>query len=63
MRRLLILSALLLSACQSEPSFEERYEVAREQIEDKAKELDSELQQGPGAENTDAGEASTPEAG
>ncbi len=61
MRRLLILSALLLSACRSEPSFDERYEVAQEQIEEKAKELDSELQ-GLGAENTDAGDALAPEA-
>ena len=38
---LLALSALC--ACKSEPTFDERYEAAQEQIMDKAEELDHDL--------------------
>jgi len=38
---LLALSALC--ACKSEPTFDERYEAAQEQITDKAEELDHDL--------------------
>ena len=43
MRGVMILAALALCACESEPSFEERYDTAQETIEAKAKELDAEL--------------------
>lgn len=44
MRAAAILGALLLCACEREPSFDERYETAQESIEDKAKELDAQLE-------------------
>ena len=47
MRSAMILAAIVLSACQSEPSFDERYDTAQETIEAKAKELDAELQEAP----------------
>ena len=47
MRSAIILAAIVLSACQSEPSFDERYDTAQETIEAKAEELDAELQDGP----------------
>ena len=34
---------LVLSACRSEPDFDERYETAQETIEAKAKSIDEEL--------------------
>ena len=43
MRRLAILLPLALSACEREKSFDERYEIAQDEIESKAKELDREL--------------------
>jgi len=49
MRGALILAAIALSACQSEPSFDERYDTAQETIEAKAEELDAKLQ-GPPAQ-------------
>ena len=47
MRGVMILAALALGGCQSEPSFDERYEAAQETIEAKAKALDAELEQPP----------------
>ena len=47
MRGALILAGIALSACQSEPSFDERYDTAQETIEAKAKELDAKLQEAP----------------
>ena len=47
MRSAIILAAIALSACQSEPSFDERYDTAQETIEAKAKELDAKLQEAP----------------
>ncbi|MBO9510818.1 hypothetical protein [Erythrobacter sp. A6_0] len=47
MRSAIILAAIALSACQSEPSFDERYDTAQETIEAKAEELDAELQEAP----------------
>ena len=47
MRGVVILAALALGGCQSEPSFDERYDTAQETIEAKAKELDAELQEAP----------------
>lgn len=47
MRSAIILAAIVLSACQSEPSFDERYDTAQETIEAKAKELDAKLQEAP----------------
>lgn len=43
MRDLAIFFFLGLSACRNEPSFDERYEIAREKIKDKAGEIDQEL--------------------
>ena len=43
MRSVVLLTAILLGACQSEPSFDERYDSAHQSIEAKAKELDAEL--------------------
>ena len=45
MRGVVILAALALCACESEPSFDERYDTAQETIEAKAKALDAELEQ------------------
>ena len=47
MRSAIILAAIALSGCQSEPSFDERYDTAQETIEAKAEELDAELQEAP----------------
>lgn len=47
MRRAVILAALALCACQSEPSFDERYDTAQDTIEAKAQELDAELKETP----------------
>ena len=47
MRGVVILAALALCACESEPSFDERYDTAQETIEAKAKALDAELAQPP----------------
>ena len=47
MRRAVILAAISLGACQSEPSFDERYDSAQQTIEAKAKELDAELDDPP----------------
>ena len=47
MRRLAILLPLALSACEREKSFDERYEIAQDEIESKAKELDRELTPSP----------------
>ena len=45
MRGAVIIAALALGACESEPSFDERYDTAQETIEAKAKELDAELEE------------------
>lgn len=47
MRRLAILLPLVLSACEREKSFDERYEIAQDEIKNKAKELDQELTPSP----------------
>ena len=47
MRGAVIMAALALGACESEPSFDERYDTAQETIEAKAKELDAKLQEAP----------------
>ena len=45
MRNLVGLLALFaVCACKSEPTFDERYEAAQEQITDKAEELDRDLE-------------------
>ena len=60
MRRLIILSPVCLAAaCNSEPNFDERYERAQEQIENKANELDNELQATRDAGDQDAPISST----
>lgn len=56
----LLLLLPLLAACQSEPSFDERYAETERQISDKAEELDSELKDAapmetPASEDADAG--------
>ncbi len=58
MRGVVILAALALCACESEPSFDERYDTAQETIEAKAKELDAELEQAP-LPDADAPDADT----
>ena len=58
MRGVVILAALALCACESEPSFDERYDTAQETIEAKAKELDAELEQPP-LPDADAPDADT----
>lgn len=45
MRGAVIIAALALGACESEPSFDERYDTAQETIEAKAQELDAELEE------------------
>ena len=45
MRGAVIMAALALAACESEPSFDERYDTAQGTIEAKAKALDAELEQ------------------
>ena len=45
MRGAVIIAALALGGCQSEPSFDERYDTAQETIEAKAKALDAELEE------------------
>lgn len=58
MRGVVILAALALCACESEPSFDERYDTAQETIEAKAKELDAELEPPP-LPDADAPDADT----
>ena len=58
MRGVVILAALALCACESEPSFDERYDTAQETIEAKAKEMDAELEQQP-PPDADAPDADT----
>ncbi len=58
MRGVMILAALALGGCQSEPSFDERYDTAQETIEAKAKALDAELEQAP-LSDADAPDADT----
>ena len=58
MRGVMILAALALGGCQSEPSFDERYDTAQETIEAKAKALDAELEQPP-LPDADAPDADT----
>ena len=58
MRGVVILAALALCACESEPSFDERYDTAQETIEAKAKALDAELEQPP-LPDADAPDADT----
>ncbi|MEC7400210.1 MAG: hypothetical protein VYD00_09370 [Pseudomonadota bacterium] len=58
MRGVVILAALALCACESEPSFDERYDTAQETIEAKAKELDAELEPPP-PPDADAPDADT----
>lgn len=43
MRGAVVLLPLILWACDSEPSFDERYDKAQTQIRDQAKEIDAEL--------------------
>ena len=45
MRGAVIIAALALGACESEPSFDERYDSAQQKIEAKAKALDAELEE------------------
>ena len=45
MRRAFAIALLLLAACRSEPSFDERYERAEEEINAKAAELDEDLEE------------------
>ena len=59
MRGVVILAALALCACESEPSFDERYDTAQETIEAKAKELDAELEPPPLLPDADAPDADT----
>lgn len=59
MRGVVILAALALGGCQSEPSFDERYDTAQETIEAKAKELDAELEPPPPLPDADAPDADT----
>ncbi|MCH2488230.1 MAG: hypothetical protein MK010_10880 [Erythrobacter sp.] len=49
MRGAVILAIILLGGCQSETTFDERYDTAQETIEAKAKELDAELKDAPPA--------------
>ena len=58
MRGVVILAALALCACESEQSFDERYDTAQETIEAKAKALDAELEQAP-LPDADAPDADT----
>ena len=57
MRGAVIIAALALGACESEPSFDERYDTAQETIEAKAQELDAELEEkSPIVEETPEGD-------
>ena len=58
MRGVVILAALALCACESEPSFDDRYDTAQETIEAKAKALAAELEQPP-LPDADAPDADT----
>lgn len=53
MRRLALLLPLLLAACHKEPSFDERYDKAANEIEERAKAMDADI-----AESEKAVEAS-----
>ena len=50
MRGAILLVALSLAACEREASFDDRYESAQEKIQEKATELDRELQKAGPAE-------------
>lgn len=43
MRRLPILAALLLAACHSEPSFDERFDKASQEVEARARAMDADV--------------------
>ncbi len=49
-----LLALVALAACENEPTFEERYDSAQEQIEDKAEELDDELDTSRSSDTTAA---------
>ncbi|MGB3807703.1 MAG: hypothetical protein WA936_10935 [Erythrobacter sp.] len=55
MRGLAILALVILCGCEREPTFDERYEAAQEEIEAKAAELDRELERAQ-VEPSDPGE-------
>lgn len=52
MRRILIVAACVasLAACHKEPTFDERYDTARETIGQRAKEIDAQISGTPPAE-------------
>ena len=54
MRRAGLALPLLLLACESDPTFDERYEETQTRIEEKAQDLDAELaeQPSPGSSQT-----------
>ncbi len=47
MRACALLFLLALAACNSEPSFDERYETAEQEIRQKAAELNEDLSEAP----------------
>ena len=47
-RAAIVLGLLVLTSCQAEPSFDERYADTAKELGQKADELDEELAEGPG---------------
>jgi hypothetical protein len=43
MRRCVALALVLLVACRQEPTFDERYDAAEKELQDRATEIDAEL--------------------
>ena len=48
LRAAIVLGLLVLTSCQAEPSFDERYADTAKELGQKADELDEELAEGPG---------------
>ena len=61
MRTLALVATVWLAACSQEPSFDERYEAAADQIGTSAKEIDDELEKRETeAKEIEPGEAPVP---
>ena len=58
MRALALIPLILLAACGSEPTFDERYEGAEQQINHKAETLEKDL--GPEGDRPSANKAGSP---
>ncbi|NNC59667.1 MAG: hypothetical protein HKO05_06720 [Erythrobacter sp.] len=56
MRGAFLALPLLLLACESEPTFEERYEETQKRIQEKAEALDAELAEPPSPASSETAE-------